>query len=225
MQEAAVGLPDSSKKTEIRREELFRFQSTRHKLVDAIKRCTDTEHGIARNLRDALDRVGKGAQGELDESQNAVIEELGALERVKASCKERLDHCISNEVTIKLLDELLEGLGMHPTCGILWQIPPGADRTWDEVNRIQSTKANDLYKSVTQHLKSRYGDLDFLGDRASNDNTDEIFTTRPLPAEHFKHVQVSREILGPDRAASVVDLEQYDNTVAAVSLHLALPCP
>lgn len=100
-----VEKPDNSPEAQKKRSGLFKVHSTRQKLVNLIKTCTDTEFALVTYSKPFASPADATTA---DERVLAVWNELQELEGCKEDCRRKLQDTMLNKVGYAVLDNLLD---------------------------------------------------------------------------------------------------------------------
>lgn len=108
VQSVTIPPPTSTKEAQDKRQQLFKLQTTRLRLIVAIDDLAKTQNAVSRLLQDCLVEEVKDTQKTAQsERREAIVDELGLLETVRQDIKDRLQESKLNDIGLLTLDQLL----------------------------------------------------------------------------------------------------------------------
>ena len=212
-------LPKNDDKTSGNRENLFRIQSTRSKMMELTRNLMDTQHALAGTL---VDTVHKVMDSETSSERDNLVEELTSLDTVKASAKEILMTSHLNAAGLEVLDEFLELVPPHADFGTLYQLDVGDQfLIFSPVNESHTESES---QSVEDHVKSheelaaeiyeKYRiPIDFLAGKQLNDGKAREVCQIRSSGKRFEAIQISQP-LNNDSILSKGMLGKLENVCA-----------
>ena len=196
-------LPLNDKETAVRREGLFKVQTTRSKMIEVTKSITDTQHGLAQTL---ITTISKEFDNYDSAERDALVAELSQLDEVKISTREVLEASSFNKMAIKVLDGFLELVVPDEKLGILHQLSdddqfpiftaseePSAD---SEARFPEEQEAVDV-DVVAAKIQEVYGiPIDYLAGKQLNDSKAKEVCQIRSSGKRFKAVQLTEPLQG-----------------------------
>ena len=229
-------LPTNDAKTQQRRENLFKVQATRQKLLMLTKDMTDTQHGLAKSLVVRIDEATEpGSTAEM----STLLQELALLDQVKASTKSALSASKLNKTGIAVLDELLLLVPENKHKGLLYilfddeMFPVYETEGEDEPGTLANAQSEDAdgdeedvdadyADKIAAAIQTTYGiPISFLGNITLNhlpDRKDHPFRISKVKTKLFDGIQASE----PIRGSSVLDgpaLKKLDGECSKVTIN------
>ncbi|KAM0719967.1 hypothetical protein Q7P37_004102 [Cladosporium fusiforme] len=211
-------LPSNDVKSADLREQLFKVQTTRSKLVELVKSMTDTQHVLARSLVTVITK-------EMDSSTSAerteLVKELAHLDRVKASTRHLLNSSALNAMGVKILDNFLQLVPSDESFGTLYQLEDDdqfpiftqpEDQTVETQNELSDVDNVDPDVVAAKIQEDFAIPIDFLADKKLNDskNPRDVCQVR-ASGKRFEGVQVSKPLQGDSmvdgKALSLLDIK------------------
>jgi len=195
-------LPLNDKKTAVRRDNLFKVQTTRSKMIELTKSLTDTQHGLAQTLVATLSKE-MDTQGSAE--RDALVAELSQLDDVKASAQDVLEASSLNAMGILVLDNLLKLVVANSELGTLYQLSdddqfaiftPSEEPSAESEARFPEEQIVDA-DVVVAKIQEDYGiPIDFLADKKLNDSKGKEVCQIRTSGKRFQAVQVSQPLQG-----------------------------
>lgn len=214
-------LPSNDDKTATRRENLFKVQSTRSKMIEATKSITDTQHGLAQAL---ITTISKDFDDQNSAEREDLVAELSQLDDVKTSAREVLEASSLNKAGIEVLDGLLKLVVADTTLGVLHQLSnndqfpifAASDEPLAE-SEARFPEDQDVevdFEVVAAEIQRVYGiPIDYLADKKLNDSKPRDVCQIRASGKRFQAVQVSRPLKG-NSIVGKAELKHLDNTSA-----------
>jgi hypothetical protein len=214
-------LPLNDDKTAARRENLFKVQTTRSKMIEATKSITDTQHGLAQAL---ITTISKDFDDQHSAEREDLVAELSQLDEVKTSAREVLEASSLNKTGIEVLDGLLKLVVADTTLGILHQLSnddqfpifaASEEPLADSEARFPEDQDEEVdFEVVAAEIQKVYGiPIDYLADKKLNDSKPRDFCQIRASGKRFQAVQVTKPLEG-NSIVGKAELKHLDTTSA-----------
>ncbi|RMX86896.1 hypothetical protein D0869_02757 [Hortaea werneckii] len=193
-----VEKPDNSPEAQKKRSGLFKVHSTRQKLVNLIKTCTDTEFALVTYSKPFASPADATTA---DERVLAVWNELQELEGCKEDCRRKLQDTMLNKVGYAVLDNLLDldDVQADKAHGKLYDLPSvegfevstsaSENESQPAASQDPEEEEDDESSSEAEITELEGVKICFLLDRTLGVSDPKVFTLRTPVDKNWKELQ------------------------------------